>query len=186
MLSMFGKNPHGQPNYRLIWSSRKMIHFAGEVCPEYAYLAKPGWVLETWTPPEKDAGTPEQWNFTTRGVLGPYPREGTYNFVKQYPSDWLPTEEAVQLICVGLGMSKDLDMKRRISAIRDVREAESKAALQKVADEITELQDSASLMKVQQPVTGPKNNLRSLDDCQRDLERSAAIPGLPARGGKIL
>src|SRR6185437_2678577 len=186
MLSMFGHNPHGKPNYRLIWSERKMIWFAGGMSPEYAYLEPQGWVLETWTPPEKDAGLPEDWMRTTRGILGPYPREGTYNFVNQYPSDWLPTEDAVKLICVGLQMSKDIPMKQRADAIREVKEQKKAEALKEVADAIVECQDSASLMKIQQPVSGPRNNLRGLDDCQRDMEHAIVVPNLPKRGGKIL
>jgi hypothetical protein len=183
-LSVFGNNPHGQPNYRLIWSERKMIHFCGEICPEYAYLPYPGWVLEAWISPEKDAGPPEQWQRVTRGLLGPYPTEGTYNFVKQYPRDWTPTEENARIVCVGLIESKDVSMKARVDAIRANKEAENAAARQKVADEIVELQDSASRGLITQPASGKKNNFRTTDDYQRDMERGIAVD-LPLSGGKI-
>ena len=185
MLAVFGNNPHGSPNYRLIWSERKMIHFSGEICPEYLYLDPPGWVLEAWVSPEKDGGTPEQWERTTHGLLGPYPSKGTYNFVKQYPTDWYPTEESVRLICVGLAKSKDVSMKERVEGIRASKEAEAAAARQKVADEIIELQDSGSRGLIQHAVSGPKNNLRTTDDYERDLERGVVVRDLPLKGGKI-
>lgn len=184
MLSMFGNNPHGNPNFRLIWSERKMIYFAGDISPEYVYLNPPGWVLETWTPPEKDAGPKELWNSTTRGVLGPYPAQGTYNFVKQYPLGWIPTEENARLICIGLNWSKDVEMKDRVKAIRENKEAEAKEARQKVADEIVELQDSASRGLITQPASGKKNNFRTTDDYVRDQERAIPVD-LPKSGGKI-
>ena len=185
MLAVFGNNPHGEPNYRLIWSDRKLIYFCGEVSPEYAYLTHPGWVLEAWTSPEKDAGPPEDWQRITRGLLGPYPSKGTYNFVKQYPMDWTPTEENVRLVCVGLVESKDILIKDRVNAIRANKEAENAAARQKVADQIVELQDSASRGLITQPASGKRNNFRTTDDFERDAGR--AVPAnLPLHGGKII
>jgi hypothetical protein len=183
-LAVFGANPHGEPQYRLIWSERKRIYFAGEICPEYTYL-EPCWILETWTPPEKDAGPEENWQATTFGLLGPYPREGTYNFVRQFPSDWFPSEANVRLLCVGLEKSKHVPIKERARAIRENKEAENAAARQKVADTILELSDSASLGKTQQPVSGPKNNFRTTDDWERDQSRVIAVKDLPKTGGKI-
>lgn len=185
MLSAFGNNPHGEPHYRLIWSERKMLHFDGQICPEYIYLNPPGWVLEAWVSPEKDAGTPEQWERTTFGLLGPYPAHGTYNFVKQYPVDWMPTEENVRVVCAGLFLSKDISMKKRVDGIRENKEVEAAAARKQVADAIVELQDSASEGKIQQAVSGQKNNFRTTDDYERDMARAVVIPGLPKHGGKI-
>jgi hypothetical protein len=186
MLSIFGNNPYGEPNFRLIWSQRKMIYFAGETVPEYAYLDPPCWVLETWTPPEKDAGDPDNWQKTTFGLLGPYPSKGTYNFVKQYPQDWQPSEETVRLVCVGVAQSKDVDLARRKEAIIENKKAEAAAARKKVAEEIVELQDSASLGQITQPVSGQKNNFRTTDDWERDLNRAVVVRNLPTKGGKIL
>ncbi len=185
MLSGFGNNPHGEPLYRLIWSERKLIYFVGEMVPEYRYLDPPGWVLEAWVSPEKDAGSPEHWEFFTRGLLGPYPSKGTYNFVKQYPADWSPSEETVRLVCVGLAHSMGFSLKERAKAIRANKEAEAAAARQVVADQIVELQDSASRGLIQQAVSGPKTNLRTVDDYQRDMERGIQVD-LPKTGGKIL
>lgn len=186
MLSVFGANLYGEPNYRLIWSERKMLWFGGQMCPEYTYLPYPGWVLEAWTSPEKDAGTPEQWERTTHGLLGPYPSRGTYNFVKQYPADWQPTEENLRIVCIALGMSKDVTMAERVNAIREQKEKEAARARQQVADAIVELQDSASRGLIQQAVSGPKNNFRTTDDFERDQARVIAVQGLPLKGGKLI
>ncbi len=162
-----------------------MIYFIDGMLPEYTYLDSPGWVLEAWVSPEKDGGTPEQWERTTYGLLGPYPSQGTYNFVKQYPKDWSPTEESVRLVCVGLAQSKGFSMKQRADAIRANKEAEAACARQEVADQIVEFQDSASRGLIQQPASGKNNNFRTTDDYQRDMERGVAVD-LPVSGGKIL
>lgn len=185
-LKVFGDNPHGEPIYRLLWSERKRILFAGEQVPEYVYLPHPAWVLEKWVSPEKDAGPEHLWTMW-EAILGPYPRKGTYNYVKHYPSDWYPNPEHVRLLAVGIRESQDIAMKRREEAIRDGLKAEQKAAIQKVADEIVELQDSASLGKIQQSVSGPKNTFRTPEDFERDQAKvSQHIPGMPTKGGKIL
>src|SRR5260370_29385772 len=84
VLSVVGKNPHGEPNYRLIWSERKMILFLSEVVPEYLYLDPACWVLETWISPEKDAGPEAAWTRMQEALMGPYPRKGTFNFVQNF------------------------------------------------------------------------------------------------------
>lgn len=189
MLSVFGENPHGGPMFRLIWSDRKMIYFAGEQCPEYLHLGEPRWIVEAWTEPEKDGGTPEQWERTTFGLLGPYPAQGTYNIVEDslrlLPLGWEPTEESVRLMCVALVRSKDLTMKQRAQGIREAKEATAAAARQETADAITELQDSGTRGIIQQPASGQKNNFRTPDDYQRDMENAIPVKNLPRSGGKI-
>lgn len=187
VLAVFGNNPHGEPNFRLIWSERKMIWFIDETVPEYLYLDPPCWVLETWTPPEKDAGAEAAWGMMQEAFMGPYPRKGTYNFVKSYPQDWFPTEDSVRLIAKGIEESRDIEIKEREKAIRAGLEEKARLERGKVADAIVELQDSASLGKIQQSVSGPKNTFRTADDFGRDLERcTQPIPNLPKRGGKVL
>lgn len=185
MLSVFGNNPHGHPNYRLIWSERKMLHFAGEMCPEYLHLPYQGWVLEAWVSPEKDGGMPEQWERTTFGLLGPYPAQGTYNLVEKFglmPQDWTPTEESVRLICVALVQSKGLTTKERVAGYREALEADAAAKRQQTADAIVELQDSGSRGVITQPASGQKNNFRTVDDYERDLANAVAVKGLPKPG----
>jgi len=63
--------------------------------------------------------------------------------------------------------------------------AEAAAARQKVADEIVELQDSASRGLIQQGY-GQKNNFRTVDDYQRDIDKGIVVPDLPLKGGKLL
>ena len=187
VLAVFGNNPHGEPNYRLIWSERKQIYFAGDVVPEYLYLDPACWVLETWISPERDAGPMANWNQMQEALMGPYPRKGTYNFVKQYPQDWLPTEDTVRLVARGIQESRDIEIAEREKAIRAGLEEKARVEREKVADAIVELQDSASLGKIQQSVSGPKNTFRTADDFGRDRERSEKeFANLPKRGGKLL
>jgi hypothetical protein len=183
MLLQFGTNPYHEPRYRFIWSERKSIWFAGEVVPEYSYLEKPCWVLETWVEPEKDAGPRAAWGVMQEALMGPYPAYGTYNFVQQFD---VPDEESVRLYCVGVEKTKALTDADRKTAIKDAAEAKEKAGVEKVAEEIVELQDSASMGKIQQAVSGPKNNFRTAEDYQRDTEKaSRVVTNLPKHGGKI-
>jgi hypothetical protein len=191
MLAVFGNNPHGEPNYRLIWSERKMIFFAGEIAPEYAYLDPPCWVLETWLPPEKGAGPSANWNPIMEALLGEYPSEGLYFYSQQFPTDWWPSEENVRLLAKGIEMSKHVAMKDRMDAIREGLKEKERAGVEKTAEQIEELFDSASLGKIQQGVSGPKNNFRTPEDFERDQERIGRISHkdyahLPKAGGKIL
>lgn len=187
VLSVFGKNPHGEQNFRLVWSERKQIYFAGEIVAEYLYLPEPCWILETWVDPLKDAGAEALWSTMQEALMGPYPRKGTYNFVKNYPTDWQPTEDTVRLVAKGIQESRDIEIAARMRAIK--QNLEDKAALErgKVAEAIVELQDSASLGKIQQSVSGPKNTFRTPDDFGRDQEKiQQEFAHLPKRGGKLV
>lgn len=187
MLAVFGKNPHGEPNFRLIWSERKQIFFFGEIVPEYVYLPHQGWVLETWTAPEKDAGPEALWSEIQEQWMGPYPRNGTYNHSKSYPVDWFPSIDYVQGVVNGIIESRDIEIAERVKAIREGKEKIQKVGLKAVAEAMVELQDSASLGKIQQSVSGPKNTFRTPDDWGRDAEKTQKeYAHLPKSGGKIL
>lgn len=186
-LAVFGKNPHGEPNFRLIWSERKQILFLGDIVPEYAYLPSPCWVLETWTPPEKDAGPEALWSEMQEALMGPYPRKGTYNHSKSYPEDWHPNPHYVDGVVKGIIESRDIEIADRIAAIKASKEATATAERQKVADALVELQDSASLGKIQQSVSGPKNTFRTPDDWGRDAEKTQKeYKHLPKSGGTLV
>lgn len=190
MLAVFGLNPHGEPNYRLIWSERKMIYFAGEVAPEYIYL-EPCWILETWVPPQKAAGPEAGWNSIMEFLNGEYPREGVYFFSLNYPQDWTPSEENVRMLVQGIEASKHLPIEQRIDAIRQNLQEKERAGIQQTADAIVELFDSAAMGRIQQAASGPKNNFRTPEDFERDQERIGRISHkdyarLPKAGGKLL
>lgn len=186
-LAVFGKNLHGEPNFRLIWSERKQIFFFGETVPEYLYIDPPCWILETWTSPEKDAGSEIMWGAMQEATMGPYPRHGYFNFSKAYPQDWYPTLDHIQGVVQGILESRDLTMKARVDAIRAHKQELIDEATQNVADALVEGQDSASLGKIQQSVSGPKNTFRTPDDWGRDAEKTQKeYAHLPKSGGKIL
>lgn len=187
VLAVFGNNPHGEPTYRLIWSERKQIYFCGEVVPEYLYLDPACWVLETWISPDKAAGPEALWGPVQEEFMGEYPRNGTYFYVKHYPTDWYPSEDAVRLVARGIEESRNIEIKARMDAIKANLEAKNKVARERVADAMVELQDSASLGKIQQSVSGPKNTFRTPDDWGRDQEKTQKeYAHLPKSGGKII
>jgi hypothetical protein len=187
-LAIFGKNPHGEPMYRLIWSERKMIWFAGEVAPEYLYIAEPCWIIEVWTDPLKDAGIEALWNEMQEQLMGPYPRKGTYNLFKSFEPGWEPTTETIRLLAVALEESKDFDLKTREAAIREGLEQTAKEKREEVAKEIVESFGSAELGKTTQAASGRPNVFRTADDFGRDLEKFANVKpiALPKSGGKII
>src|SRR6266851_8294563 len=110
VLGVFGNNPHGEPTYRLIWSERKQIYFCGEVVPEYVYLDPACWVLETWLSSEKAAGPEALWGPVQEEFMGEYPRNGTYFYVRNYPTAWYPSEDAVRLVARGIEESRDIEI----------------------------------------------------------------------------
>lgn len=98
-----GLNPHGKPNFRVIWGGDRLAWHGGEMTerdasgnvlrtvvtcrlerayPEFADR----WLFECWLPPEA-YGTLETWERDTvewvRGqrieTLGPFPRQGDYD-----------------------------------------------------------------------------------------------------------
>lgn len=98
-----GKNPHGEPNFRVIWGRSRLAWHGGEMTerdasgnvirktvtcrlePAYPeFLDR--WLFECWLPPEA-FGTEEDWEQNTvvwlEGqrveTLGPFPRRGDYD-----------------------------------------------------------------------------------------------------------
>ena len=106
-----GKNPLGQPNFRVIWGGNRLAWHGGlfherddhgnllrvqvthKLTPKYPEAVN-RWICEMWMPPEV-FGTPESWELETvewkEGqrieTLGPFPRQGDYElvFVLQTP-----------------------------------------------------------------------------------------------------
>lgn len=185
-LSVFGDNSYREPNFRLIWSDRKQIWFAGEVAPEYLYLPHPCWVLETWTPPEKDAGARAAWTEMQEAFMGPWPQWGTYNYVKHFPEDWTPSEENIRLLAKGVQESQHVEIEERKRAIRENLEAKANMARKEVADEIVESFGSAEFGKTTQAISGRPNVFRTADDHARDRDRGTPGPALPRSGGKLI
>lgn len=190
ILSIFGNNPYGEPNFRLVWSERKQIFFLGEVVPEYIYF-EPCWVLETWLSGQQSAGPRSNWNEFMEATNGEYPSQGLYFFCSNFPQDWTPSEENVRLLAKGIEMSRHLPLEQRAAAIRDSLQQKEQEGVEKTADAIVEMFDSASLGKIQQAVRGPKNNFRTPEDFERDQERIGRVSHkdyarLPKSGGKII
>lgn len=190
MLGVFGSNPDQEPNFRLIRSERKQIWFMGEIIPEYTYL-EPCWVLETWLSAQQAAGPQSQWNELMEQLSGEYPREGLYFYCMHFPLDWIPSEENARLLAKGIEMSRHIPMEQRAAAIRESLEQSEREGIEKTAESIVEMFDSAALGKIQQSVSGPKNNFRTPEDFERDQDRIGRITHkdyarLPKSGGKLM
>lgn len=109
----YGKNPHGKPLYRVIWSESRTWMIGGawpDGTIEYRWVPYYGgrkeWVLEKWLSPVEFAGTKETWDRDTldyelcaRGIvihtMGDYPTRGWYEHCYSFPTDSEPNIEAI-------------------------------------------------------------------------------------------
>jgi len=100
-----GKNPFGEPVYRLVWGQNRMEWVGGEwtdrdantkrvlrkvielrQVPKYSHLGVNKWFVERWYPPEHfgtraawEARTIERVDGISIPALGPYPSRGEYD-----------------------------------------------------------------------------------------------------------
>lgn len=77
VLRAFGMNPHGLPMYRMVRADSRRQWMTGELAPKYPKYGD-CYVIEKWCGPEK-YGDEKAWE--EAGTLGPFPREGDYEFV---------------------------------------------------------------------------------------------------------
>jgi len=110
----WGKNPHGKPLYRVIWSQSRTYRIGGcwgdngEIEYRWApyYFGRSEWVLEKWLSPKEYGGTKEEWDrsnineeLAAHGIfvyaMGPYPTEGWYEHCYSFPSDAPPNLQAI-------------------------------------------------------------------------------------------
>lgn len=184
-LKRFGRNPHGDNIYRVVWSERKMLMLDGELFPEYD--PPHHWILEKWLAPEQYAGSEVTYNMTEQR-MGPYPRGGEW--VEVSPQPFVPgvplTKDVLNLVCTLIERGKAYTAGERAAALKerqDKIEAEQFAHLQQA---ILEVQDSASMGRTQQAVTGPINKFRTVEDWERDNADHLSTKDLkhmPARAG---
>lgn len=114
-LSHFGKNPYGEPIFRVVWSDSRKYMLGGlwdGVTSEYRWVPKypdfHGWVLERWLSPGEYAGSRQQYDLQQRddesGLLtcGPYPDRGEYEFCYKFPTNPpAQIESQIQMILYG-------------------------------------------------------------------------------------
>jgi hypothetical protein len=90
VLERFGRNPYGEPNFRVIWRPSRVMLIGGywqdngkhEYRVRRKYGLDPKWCLERWRP-AGIYGTPFSWemNHTTADgffAIGPFPAHGEY------------------------------------------------------------------------------------------------------------
>lgn len=181
-LAGFGLTESGLPLYRVIWSPRKMIRFSEdgelyEVFPEYDEPHR--WMLEVFV---KEQMSRAMWDLLCAPFLGEYSEGDYYQCDYPLPKDWQPNEFHVQQLCQGLIASKGLTMKQRADARKDVLEHSRREKITKAAQAAEDGFNSAQWGKIQQAVSGPKNNFETVEDFERRQSVaavSAADLGLP-------
>ncbi len=105
-MGIFGKNPHGDNLYRIIFGPSRTHLVYGEWpngerkaqwVKKYPEVGD-SWVLERWmTPFEYARCTPDEWNQTLT-VLGPYPDRGEYELCHRFELVNPADESIVRLI----------------------------------------------------------------------------------------
>jgi hypothetical protein len=158
LLAVSGKNRYGEPNYRVLWSSRRLETIGGEwddyseggiwlrtvietrQVPKY-WTHPDRWVVEKWLPPE-EYGSPEGWRQKTtefvRGQaiaqLGPYPERGEYELafvVEDNCGNYVPlTHAIVEGIVQCIEASRSFSSVQRKAALFR-REEKKREAIQK-------------------------------------------------------
>jgi hypothetical protein len=185
-LDRFGKNPAGLPIYRLVWSENKLTPLDDELIQEYDY-DPPRWVIEKWLPPEMYAGSEILYAFrqATGGVRqGPYPRAGYY--VEVSPNPFVPgvplSAEVVALVCTLIERGRAFTGAERIAALKEREARKEEARKRDLVEQVKEAQTSASEGRLQQAVSGPKVNHRTVEDYERDQKLTTRDVVLPAKG----
>lgn len=112
----WGKNPHGKPLYRVIWSESR-TYILGGCWPDGAieyrhspyYGTRQEWVLEKWLTAKEYAGSEDEWNLSQidenlarHGMavyaMGPYPANGWYEHCYSFPVDGVNLHAIVPLL----------------------------------------------------------------------------------------
>ena len=176
-LQRFGRNPQGRNIFRLTWSANKLMWLDDELIPEYD-LSPPRWVLEKWVPPEVFAGSEIAYNMREQRQ-GPYPREGYWCESFAFPPGVPLSAGVIADICTLIQRGRALTMHERVAAIKE-REANKEADRKlQFAEMAKEALDSGAHGRLQQAVTGIKNNFRTPDDWERDQSSGITTKDLP-------
>lgn len=114
-LRRFGVAANGGNLYRCVYSTSR-LHMLGGKWPdgtiEYRWSPRypiPMWVLEKWLSAEDYAGSEVDWHKdpeTNLFTLGPYPRDGEYEFCFGWPTDMEPSLGQVEAIIQYLAWQK--------------------------------------------------------------------------------
>lgn len=131
-LGKYGRNPYGQPLFRIIWSDNRTLWCFGELVAKYPEVHC--WVLEKWLPatyygPQEAWYAVRDWepgspNFGAP-VLGPYPARGDYEssyLFTELPSSSAVPRVIVELVCRLIEAGKAHTRSTRWAAIKEARE----------------------------------------------------------------
>ncbi len=142
-LEKFGKNPHGQFNYRVVRADTRIQFIAGEFCPKYPKYGGT-WILEVWCAPEK-YGDQVSWeaakDHNGRSSLGPYPRQGDYEMSYAFLNDkeaYMPGEELAQVTAEMVERTKNVTRSQRWSQIQEEKDKAKERRMKILRDMIAD------------------------------------------------
>lgn len=132
-----GKNPAGLPMFRVVWSPTRLSRvYDNDSYQTVRMYEKSAWLLERWVAPEDYIGGDEahylnsqQFRDAETGALplGPYPREGEYFGVFEFPSEDAVTQQNAMLIVKMLRKGvEEMSAADRMAALRLQAESEDR------------------------------------------------------------
>lgn len=181
-----GRNPHGDPAYRLVWGWERKEWKGGQKADGSAYLAyvpkypkRERFYLEVWLPAEK-YGSREQWAKDTHKLidgqiietLGPYPADGEYEHLwecSDTDGSFLHPSENMMLRAIRQHRAAlNMDRARRRAAAQaheDAQEAavdsEKRTATRELAKEFVEKSlPGRTVQELKEDLTRPKERKR--------------------------
>lgn len=161
-----GRNPFGEPNFRVVWGWNRLTWIGGKWTlfdahgnetghrielrrePKYFVPCVERWFVEKWMPPES-YGSPEMWRAETTecddGIrypaLGPYPARGDWELshvLSDERGEFLQlTANAVEYVVRGVVWGNARSEAERLAALK-ARERRNSEAASRREDEIVE------------------------------------------------
>ena len=190
LLRIGGANPHGKPNYRLLWSEDRVEWRFDEQKRKYGD-GRDRWVLEKWVPPSEYHRA--EWEamiepVTHLPILGPFPENGEYEHCYTFEIAVNPGEDPVFM---PLSENVVEVLVRAIEAGKlKHTDWERKAAIQKRMDDAKEEQKRIfnDMWDDAAPAPGAKipEHIEMMDSFNSKTTADIPVQGLPKRGFKQL
>lgn len=168
LAELYGRNPFGQPLYRVIWGEDRLTLMIGTKdspwvdsdaegnfireatgprwVPKYALQGVERWYIERWLSAEEYAGSKENWDKFCAAEMGPYPAEGEYEHCFTLPramgSDL--TASVVDFIIQTIERSREMVRADKAKAKQALEDAQKQKLANWERDAEAQLADSMS------------------------------------------
>lgn len=173
LLRLRGTNLYGLPLYRMVWSDSRLWYIGGKWQKKYTNLAFPMWVIEAWCPPTR-YGDPIVW---AQSDLGPFPRQGDYEFAQASPSDVFEniSDDQAQRTLAAIEISAALTIPQKMQLYKAEEEAKQREQERILSDIV---HDSKPAIHAKMP-----DHIERMDSFKQRHER---VPEQPKQTGAYI